>query len=384
MKVTILSNSKRGGLFNVTMQWAKGLLRKGCDVNIFFLMQSEEAKRLVPSEHIHFHYFTTSNFLPNLRALATFLIHDHPDVIHINFAWFGPLAIFKKCVSKTPFIYTLHGLPQPWLEPALLYKIAYTIEHCLLRFVASQSSVSVTVSNYVKDTLKKRYGIDSQVIYHGIEAGRFKPKNKTQSKHKLGYKEADFIVLYVGKLHYTLMLEPLTLIKAISVAVEKNTNLHLIMIGDGELYTEVEKEISKLYLSNHVRLFRRVDDQMLEMLYDAADMFVLPSINEAFGMVLLEAMASGLPVIASNSGACPEIIGNVGVLFNQGDHIDLAEKIITLSFDKGLSRKLAKAGLKRVKDKFCWKDKIDKYWELYKKAKNLQVKLSMVNFMKCT
>jgi glycosyltransferase involved in cell wall biosynthesis len=363
MKVTILSNSK-GGVFTATMQWAKGLVRKGCDVNIFFLTQSEETKGLVPSEHIHFHYFTTSNFLPNLRAIVEFLFHGRPDVIHTNFASLGPLAIFKKHILKIRFIYTLHGVPQPWIEPSLVYKIAYTVEHCLLRFVASQSSVSVTISNYVKDTLKREYGIDSQVIYHGIDADRFKPENKIQSRRELGYKETDSIILYVGKLHP--YKDPLTLIKAISVAVEKNANLHLVMIGDGELYTEVKKEISKLNLSSHVRLFRRVDNQTLEMLYDAADMFVLPSVNEAFGMVLLEAMAFGLPVIASDSGACPEVIRNVGILFNQGDYTDLAEKVVTLSFDKDLSKKLAKAGLKRVKEEFCWKDKIDQYWELYR------------------
>ena len=85
MKITILSNSK-GGVFTVTMQWAQGLARKSCDVNIFFLTQSKEAKRLVPSERICFHYFTTSNFLPNLRAIFKFLFHDRPDVIHTNFA----------------------------------------------------------------------------------------------------------------------------------------------------------------------------------------------------------------------------------------------------------------------------------------------------------
>jgi glycosyltransferase involved in cell wall biosynthesis len=365
MKVTILSNSK-GGVFTVTMQWAKGLARKGCDVNIFFLTQSKEARHLVSSERIHFYYFTTSFFLPNLRALITFLIHDNPDVIHINFAWFGPLAIFKKCMFKTPFIYTLHGLPQPWLEPLLMYKIAYTIEHGLLCFVASQSSVVVAVSNYVKEMLKKRYGVDSEVIYHGIDADRFKPENKIQSRRELGYKETDFIVLFVGKMHP--YKDPLTLIKAISVAVKKNANLHLVMIGDGELYTEVEKEISKLNLSSHVRLFRRVDDQTLEMLYDAADMFVLPSVNEAFGMTLLEAMASGLPVIASNSGACPEVVGNAGIIFNQGDHRDLAEKIMELFHDEELSKKLARASLKRAKETFSWEDKIHHYFRLYKGA----------------
>lgn len=363
MKVTMLSNSK-GGVFTVTMQWAKGLARKGCDVNIFFLTRSKEAKRLVPSERIRFHYFTTSNFLPNLRAIFKFLVHDRPDVIHTNFASLGLFAIFKKYVFKIPFIFTSHGIPESWLQLSLSDKVAYTIEYYLLPFVASQSSAVVAVSKYVKEMLKRRYTVDSEVIYHGIDADRFKPENKTQSRRELGYKETDFIVLFVGKMHP--YKDPLTLIKAISVAVEKNANLHLVMIGDGELYTEVEKEISKLNPSNHVRLFRRVDNQTLEMLYDAADVFVLPSVNEAFGMVLLEAMASGLSVIASDSGACPEVVGNAGILFNQGNYTELAEKILRLSHEKELSRKLSEAGLKRVRETFSWEDKIDQYLKLYK------------------
>jgi len=363
MKVTMLSNSK-GGVFTVTMQWAKGLARKGGDVNIFFLTQSKEAKRLVPSEHIRFNYFTTSNFLPNLRALVTFLVHDKPDVIHINFAWFAPLAIVKKWVFKIPFIYTLHGLPQPWLEPSPLYKIAYTIEHCLLPFGVSQASAVVAVSNYVKEMLKKRYGIDSEVIYHGIDADKFKPKNKTESKRKLGYKETDFIILFVGKMHP--VKDPLTMVRSIYRIVKTNANVYLVMIGVGELYQEVKNEILRLNLLNNVKLLGQVNNVKLRPWYSAADLFVLTSVNEAFGMTLLEAMASGLPVIASNSGACPEVIRNAGTLFNQGDYNDLAEKIITLSSDKSLSRKLAKACLKQVKEEFCWKDKIQQYWELYR------------------
>jgi glycosyltransferase involved in cell wall biosynthesis len=363
MKITMLSNSK-GGVFTVTMQWAQGLARKSCDVNIFFLTQSKEAKRLVPSEHICFHYFTTSNFLPNLRAIFKFLFHDRPDVIHTNFASLGLLAIFKKYVFKIPFIFTSHGIPESWLQPSLSDKVAYTIEYYLLPLVASQSSAVVAVSKYVKEMLKRRYNVDSEVIYHGIDTNTFKPENKTQSRRELGYKETDFIILFVGKMHP--YKDPLTLIKAISVAVEKNANLHLVMIGDGELYTEIEKEISKLNPSNHVRLFRRVDNQTLEMLYDAADVFVLPSVNEAFGMVLLEAMASGLSVIASDSGACPEVVGNAGILFNQGNYTELAEKILRLSHEKELSRKLSEAGLKRVRETFSWEDKIDQYLKLYK------------------
>jgi len=316
---------------------------------------------------MHFYYFTTSFFLPNLRALITFLIHDNPDVIHINFAWFGPLAIFKKWAFKIPFIYTVHGLPQPWLEPSLLYKIAYTIEHGLLRFVASQSSVVVAVSNHVKEMLKKRYGVDSEVIYHGIDADKFKPENKAESKRRLGYKETDFIILFVGKLHPC--KDPLILIRSMYKLVGINANLRLVMAGTGELHEEIRNEIHRLNLSRHVKLLGLVKHEKVKLLYNAANVYVLTSVSEAFGMTLLEAMASGLPVIASKVGACPEIIGNAGILFDQGDHISLARELMTLASGEELSNILRTKSLKRVRKVFSWDDKVDKYWKLYKKEK---------------
>jgi glycosyltransferase involved in cell wall biosynthesis len=292
------------------------------------------------------------------------LFHDRPDVIHTNFASLGLLAIFKKHVLKIPFIYTLHGVPQPWIEPSLVYKIAYTVEHCLLRFVASQSSVSVTISNYVKDTLKREYGIDSEVIYHGIDADKFKPKNKTESKRRLGYKKTDFIILFVGKLHPC--KDPLILIKSIYEMVKINPNLRLVMAGAGELYEELRTEIHRLNLSRYVELLGFVKHEEMRLWYDAADVYVLTSVNEAFGITLLEAMASGLPVIASKVGACSEIIGNAGILFNQGDHISLARELMTLASDEELSKVLRVKGLERVRKVFSWDDKVDKYWELYR------------------
>lgn len=160
--------------------------------------------------------------------------------------------------------------------------------------------------------------------------------------------------------------DPLTLIKSISKAIEKNPNLLLVAVGDGDLYDDVKKEVIRLDLLNYVEILREVSNKKLKILYNVADAFVLPSVSEAFGITLLEAMASGVPVIASNSGACAEVIGNAGLLFDRGNYIELAEKILSLSYDKELSRNLSEAGLKRAKETFSWEDKIDQYLKLYK------------------
>jgi len=362
MRVTILSNSM-GGVFGVTMQWAKGLVSKGCEVNIFFLMQSKEAKSLTPSKNIHFHYFITSNFLPSLQALVTFLIRDHPDVIHINFASLGPLAIFKKVVFKIPYIYTSHGLPQPWLERSLIYKIAYAFEASWLCFTALRSFAVVAVSNYVRKRLMREYRISSKVIYHGISIHDLQPRKNLHIRKKLGYNTTDFIALFVGRMHPS--KNPLILLKAIPMVLEKYPNFYLAMIGEGELYEEIKGEIIRLNITKGVKLFREIRHEDLRMWYNVADILVFPSVTEAFGIILLEAMASGLPVIAADAGACREIIDDAGILFHKNDHVDLAEKILNLVDDNKLRKKLSEAGLKRIREVFLWEDKIEEYLNLY-------------------
>jgi glycosyltransferase involved in cell wall biosynthesis len=137
------------------------------------------------------------------------------------------------------------------------------------------------------------------------------------------------------------------------------------MVGSGELYEEIKKEASILNISSHVKLIGYVDHHTLKLYYDAADLLVLPSVTEALGNVLLEAMAFGLPIIASNTGACPEIVGDAGILFKQGDYNDLSEKIMTMKYDKELLKKLGDTGLMRVKNVFTWKEKINQYLNLY-------------------
>lgn len=360
MKVTMLSNSK-GGVLAFTMNLAQNLVFRGCNVHVFFMSQPQHAERIVASEQLHISYLTTSHFLPNLRGLIS-LFSDRPDVVHINFAILGLFAIFRKVLFRTNFIFTSHGLPQPWLEPSLVDKIRYTVERLFLPLVASKASTTVAVSNYVKDALKLEYDIASEAIYNGIDANKFKPKEKQLSKKQLGYSEQDFVLLFVGKLHP--YKDPLTLIHGLHEALKENTHLHLAVIGTGRLYSQIAKTIKELSLSERVRLLSHVSDEELETYYSGADTLVLPSVNEAFGMVLLEAMASGLPIIASNLGACPEITGSAGILFNQGDPLDLARRIAQLSNDRELLRKLTKRGLERART-FSWANTTSMYLRLY-------------------
>jgi glycosyltransferase involved in cell wall biosynthesis len=93
----------------------------------------------------------------------------------------------------------------------------------------------------------------------------------------------------------------------------------------------------------------------------------VPSRSEAFGLINLEAMASGKAIIASNVGGIPELVrdGYNGLLFKTGDHLDLAEKMLSLIEDKGLRVRLAENGRRFVSANFSWSKMVDSYEQLY-------------------
>ena len=98
-----------------------------------------------------------------------------------------------------------------------------------------------------------------------------------------------------------------------------------------------------------------MNDADLPLLYAAADLFVFPSLFEGFGIPLLEAMASGTPVCASNVSSIPEVVKNAGLLFNPGDADDIAANMLRIILDSSLRDKLIRRGL-RQSGLFSWDD----------------------------
>jgi len=335
-----LITNVRGGVYYFSRTLASGLMSKGCRVDFLFLSR------------------------PSLKAFYRFLVGRHFDILHINFASLAPFSCFKRRLHGVSCIETVHGVPQPWLEPSLKFKVGYSFESFFLSRMNRCVDVFVSISRYVSKELKRIYGVDSIVIYNGIDLQRVKRLDKVECKRKLGFSPDDKVILFVGKMHP--YKDPLTLVRAFPYILNEISRTYLLMIGRGELLGKVRRLIEKFGLSENVFIFEEVSRGFLEVCYNAADVFVLSSVNEAFGIVLLEAMAHGVPVVASNSGACPEVIGNAGLLFSQGNHLDLADKVIRLLVDEELMKHLGEVGVKRVK-KFSVDKMVEGYFRLYMK-----------------
>lgn len=287
------------------------------------------------------------------------------DVIHLNYAsFFLPIYVNKK-IWKVPYIYTSHNFPTP--ETArLTKKLPRIFEAICLKFSSKNANAHIAISDYTKMMIKERYKTSPEIaINHGIDTKKFKfgrDKGKV-IRDKLGITANEILMLFVGMLYKHKNV--LTLIDAMPSILKNNKNAKLLIIGRGDQYTEITNRIDELGIKTSVIIKKYVED--INAYYSAADLFVLPSTNEGFGFVLLEAMACGLPIVASNCSSCPEVVGDAGLLFNPKSSEDLADKIVELMDNKELYEKLKEKGLERVKQ-FTWERAAEQYYGVYKKV----------------
>jgi glycosyltransferase involved in cell wall biosynthesis len=226
----------------------------------------------------------------------------------------------------------------------------------------------VSDSNYIREELRKRYDVRSITIPLGVDTTRFFPstdEEATAARKRLAIREGDRVVVYVGRLHP--WKDPFTLVRAASVVLKERKDVTFCLVGRGPLLDDIVRLTRILGIQDKVVVIPHPDYYNgLTDYYKAADVFVLPTKKEGFGLVVLEAMASGLCVIASDGGAPPELLNGSGVLFKTGDHNSLSDTILGILSDDMLRRKLGIAARVRAVSMFTWEKCAQSYLRLYK------------------
>jgi len=193
-----------------------------------------------------------------------------------------------------------------------------------------------------------------EVIPVGVNTEAFKPRERDiELMKKLGINEDEFVVLYVGRMVWE--KGPEYVLHAFKLLNREDSKL--VMIGTGPESKWVHTLIRRYRLEDRVVHIPKVPYAEMPRYYSIADVFVLPSApiptwQEQFGMVFIEAMASGVPVIAGHSGSIPEVIGDAGILVPPADFHRIAEEIEKLIEDEDLRRRLREKGLRRVRESF--------------------------------
>ncbi len=236
------------------------------------------------------------------------------------------------------------------------------------RYVTSRSDrlFLVGVSNAIRDdarvALPKFPQRQVQTVYNHIDYQSMRGclLSKEEAREYLQIDKDAFVVGNVGRLHPD--KDQATLIDAFAKILPKMPDARLLIMGEGRLRGELERQIGELGISQQVELKGRVPDAL--RLFRAFDVFALSSDYEPFGMVLLEAMAAGIPVVSSNCGGAPEVLGNAGRLFPVGDSEALALVLLGIyGMGQGERRSMVEALQERLKANFTDEAVRETFWK---------------------
>ncbi len=365
MKVAFQGSLGFGGLGTVTRELA-GHIARYADVTVFDVLRSyqtgmslSEVERVGVSDR---GFATRIPFNLPFQAIG----FRKYDMVHINYAMYGTAALISNQIARLPFIETVHGIPQPEYESGY-DKLGYIAESWALPLTSGNASLVVADSDYIRDELRKRYAIRSVTIPLGVDPRRFAPPTDLEARaarERLGVSEEDTMILYAGRL--TSWKDPLTIVRAAKIVLHDRSDATFHFVGRGPLHKEILGLAKSLGIQDRVSVASSPDYfHGLTDYYKAADLFILPTRKEGFGLVMLEAMASGLCVIASDGGASPELLRESGILFRTGDHFSLARSVLSVVSDDALRRKLGVAARERATKLFTWERCAQAYARIY-------------------
>lgn len=275
------------------------------------------------------------------------------DVLHYN----DPKNPYTKASidSEQPRILTLNWFPSGWEEN-----------------VIKKMDAVVACSKSLSRIVNKRFGYKPEVIYHGIDATLFNTLiPKIVARRYLGFPKSKKIILWNGRLLPIKNLE--TLVHAIPNIVKEMPNTFFVIkcrtkrSGYYNILKYAKKHLAITRTKQNVA-FKLGYESLLKMpyYYRSADVFVHTSLFEAFGLIFAEAMACGLPIVATNISAAREIVGNAGLLFEPKNSDDLADKLLRLLSDDKLRILLSEKGLNRIsKLGLVWEKAAKSYRNLY-------------------
>jgi len=295
----------------------------------------------------------------NFIALPKIIKKYHLDVVH-HPANTGPF-VFKSLLPGKKNIQTVHDLI-PFIHPEYYeWPVRITFKHLLPRIIKNVDKV-IAVSNFTKEDIVKHLHIPRSkitVIHEGV-SDLFKPNNNNIVKKKYGVKD---YILYVGALEPKKNIE--TLLKAFQILKKKGRKEKLILVGKkGWEYKPIEETIQKLGLQKDIIATGFVPTEDLPKYHGSAKCYVTASFYEGFGLPALEAMKCGCPVIVSDRGSLPEIVGKAGLVVKATDIRGFADAMYMILSNNKKRAEMKKQSLKRAKE-FTWKESAKKTIALY-------------------
>jgi N-acetyl-alpha-D-glucosaminyl L-malate synthase BshA len=354
MKIGIVCYPTFGGSGVVATELGKGLADRGHQVH--FVTYNQPARLDLFSENLFYHEVSVSNyplfdFPPYELALASRLVdvvrHENLDVLHVHYAIpHASAAFMAKQILLTygiyiPVVTTLHGTDITLVGKDRTFKPVVT-------FSINQSDGVTAVSENLRHDTYEFFEIenDIKVIPNFIDLTRFSLKAKDHFKKAIA-PSGEKILVHTSNFRKVKRTEDV--IKIFAKVVKKIPS-KLLMVGDGPERSGCEQLCRDLNVTDNVRFLGKQD--AIEEILSVADLFLMPSQSESFGLAALEAMACKVPVISTNAGGLPElnIDGVTGFLKDVGDVDGMGERAIYILEDEVRLATFKENALARAKE----------------------------------
>ncbi len=301
----------------------------------------------------------------------------HYPLVHTNYwlsAWIG---LRLKEQTNIQLVHTYHSLGEIKYKTVATKPPIANTRLAVERQILKQANCVVATSPQEQEMLRSLVSEQGyiEIIPCGTDVDNFRRIPKSEARKKLGFAITDQIVLYVGRFDPRKGIETIVRAAALTEA-RKSGNLRLVIAGgsnpeyaDGKERQRIEEIVAELGLTAQTLFTGRLGHEVLPLYYTAADLCVVPSHYEPFGLVAIEAMACGTPVVASNVGGLKFTVipEETGLLVPPQDHAAFAQAIDRILGDELWARKLQRQASARVRANFSWSGVAIQLSDLYRR-----------------
>ena len=355
---------KLSGVQKISLEIMKALPNNEFDKYILFATESDNGDKITLENEFHkanVKILYSENLTRELNVKKDFKAFkeiyrlckkERFDIVHTHSSKPGVVGRIAAYLAKVPLvIHTVHGISFTKFTPPLKFAFYYLCE-----IFATVFCHKLVLVNKYYNRFYKLFGKKVCTIYNALDFSKWIFDKEKKSVNPIE-------LLYVGRLDT--QKDPITILKGFNEAYQKNKNIHLTIVGDGELFTDCQSFIDKYSLNNSVTMAGWQSNTL--KYYEKSDLFISASIYEAFGLMFLEASYCSLPIIATNVEGIPEVVldGKTGLLYNPKDYIKLSELILALSNNSTLREELGNNGSEYVRKQFLINDMTKKYIEIY-------------------
>lgn len=316
-----------------------------------------------------FHYVFAPTMLKALREAAA-----DADVVHAHsYGYFPTMAAARAAkAERRPFVFTPHFHP-PWsMEGGAARKLLRKVyDPTFGRYVLARADRVIGVSSGEMDVMAQFLPLDRtkvRIVPNGFHPSRFRPTPSGAAfRQRLGLPLSTPLVVFAGRLASNKGLHHL--VPAFAALKDRHPDARLVLAGEDQGWrARLEAAATRLGVGDRVHFTGHLDEASYRQALAAGDVFALPSEWEAFGIVLVEAMACGVPCVATRVGGAPDVVvdGVTGRLVPYGDEKALAAALDEILSDRVLAARMGAAGQDRAFKEYAWDAVVDKTLALYR------------------